>query len=122
MIRLTKEREDLIRKKFQKYKHKPDQADAICSLLDEIDGLRADLLWRSEPHVASFCVDCEKLGAKLIKERDDWKHNYEEACASRDKLAAEVALARERLGPAGWKMLEELRELRAEKLKTPNSL
>lgn len=30
------------------------------------------------------------------------------------RLRAEVAIGRERLGPAGWKLLEELRELRTE--------
>lgn len=35
-----------------------------------------------------------------------------QAALERDELKAEVALARERLGPAGWKLLKELDSLR----------
>jgi hypothetical protein len=81
-----------------------------------------------------YCPDevtergCYKLGYDACaKERDEWKARAERAedhCADTDpelkrllvenkRLRAELALARERLGPAGYKLLEELKDLRA---------
>lgn len=116
-MRLLKDHEDVIRKALNANKRSlcggtsATVISDIQSLLDEIDALR--------------------------KESEDWKKNYEEACASRDKALARVedleafsegvllgaeatrkeyndlrAVVRERYGPSGTKILDEVVSLR----------
>ncbi len=60
--------------------------------------------------IVRLTAERDEARADLDGLRDELKRVRRE----RDEARAEVAIARERLGPAGWKLLQELKEARAE--------
>lgn len=89
----------------------PSERAWLNRAADEIDALRSYLgaMVDRNPCAEVALGVHDHVETKLIAERDDLRERLRQA-------EQEVAAARERLGPAGWKMVQELLEAR-ERLK-----
>lgn len=78
--------------------------------------------WETESY--HYREECDKLrdllgkiessGEKAALERDDFKRKMEHEFIVAENALKELAVARERLGPAGYKIIQEVATLRAE--------